>query len=198
MTLYTIGHSTRSLEELLEILNSFSVQRLVDIRTIPRSRKNPQFNREALAKQLPKAGLEYAHEKRLGGLRKPKKDSINTAWENASFRGYADYMETEDFQEGLNELIEGSQGAITAIMCAESVPWRCHRSLVADALTVRGIKTVHLMAPGMSLPHTVTRFARVQGTRLVYDLDLGEKKKAPKRSKASKPLKRGPNSAAGG
>ena len=131
--LWTIGHSTRPIEEFVSLLKAHGIQQLVDVRTVPRSRYNPQFNTEMLAESLVHAAVHYRHSGGLGGLRKPKKDSINTGWRNASFRGYADYMQTEQFGEALNELMAYGTNDKTAIMCAEAVPWRCHRSLIADA-----------------------------------------------------------------
>ena len=169
MRLYTIGHSTRSLDELVEALRSFGVDLLVDIRTIPRSRHTPQFNREALSRTLPERGIRYAHLKALGGLRKPRRDSANTGWRNAGFRGFADYMDTPEFAAALEELrgLIGGAGS-AAIMCAEAVPWRCHRSLVADALTAQGDTVLHIMAPGKAQPHALTPFARVERGRVSY------------------------------
>jgi uncharacterized protein (DUF488 family) len=169
MRLYTIGHSTRTLDELVDALRSFGVRLLVDVRTIPRSRHVPQFNREALGRRLPRRGIRYAHLKTLGGLRKPRPDSRNTAWRNASFRGFADYMETPEFAEALDELrgLAKDVGP-AAIMCAEAVPWRCHRSLIADALTARGHVVLHIMGPGAARPHVLTPWARVDGARVTY------------------------------
>ncbi|MDX1390334.1 MAG: DUF488 domain-containing protein, partial [Acidobacteriota bacterium] len=131
----TIGHSTRKLEDLIEMLEAHGVKLVVDVRTVPRSRRNPQFNKDSLPEHLRRSGIDYRHEPRLGGLRKPDKDSINSAWQNASFRGYADYMQTDEFATALADLIELARRQPLAVMCAESVPWRCHRSLIADALT---------------------------------------------------------------
>ena len=142
----TIGHSTRPVEEFIDILTAHGVQLVADVRTIPRSRHNPQFNSDALATSLKAFGISYLHMSGLGGLRHAKKDSLNQGWENASFRGFADYMQTEEFEEGLRELVEAAKEGNTVIMCAEAVPWRCHRSLIADALLVHGIKTQHIMS----------------------------------------------------
>ena len=136
--LYTIGHSTRTADALVELLRAHRIEMLVDVRTIPRSRHNPQFNRDALAQSLAAAGIDYAHHPALGGLRHPRKDSVNLGWRNASFRGYADYMQTAEFARALDALEALADARRTAIMCAEAVPWRCHRGLIADALTVRG------------------------------------------------------------
>lgn len=169
---YSIGHSTRSLEELVALLHEYGVGVLADIRTAPGSRRLPQFGRASLASELPRRGLAYVHLPELGGFRKPRPDSRNTAWRNASFRGYADYMETPEFEAGLERLIglrggAGSGGAL-AMMCAEAVPWRCHRSLVADALFARGLVVQHILGPGDLRPHTLTPFARVDGTDTFY------------------------------
>ncbi len=169
MRLYTIGHSTRTLDELVDALKSFGVRTLVDIRTVPRSRHVPQFNQDMLNQTLPKRGIRYRHFPGLGGLRKPRADSQNTAWRNSSFRGFADYMETQEFSDALDELRMLSQEAgPVAIMCAEAVPWRCHRSLVADALVARGDAVVHIMGPGKGNSHELSSWARVEGTRVTY------------------------------
>ncbi len=169
MRLYTVGHSTRTLDELVEALRHVGVDLLVDIRTIPRSRHTPQFNREALSRTLPRRGIGYRHLKALGGLRKPRPDSRNTAWRNASFRGFADYMESPEFAAALGELRTLARAAgLAAIMCAEAVPWRCHRSLVADALTAQGDTVLHIMGPGKAQPHALTPFARVEEGQVTY------------------------------
>lgn len=164
----TIGHSTRLLDALIAALEANGVNRLVDIRTIPRSRHNPQFNRETLAAALPAAGIAYEHRPGLGGLRHPQKDSPNRGWRNSSFRGFADYMQTSAFAHEIEALIAQARRERIAIMCAEAVPWRCHRSLVADALGVRGVPVEHIMNEGHCVPHKLTPFARVEGTRLTY------------------------------
>jgi uncharacterized protein (DUF488 family) len=166
--LFTIGHSTHPIDEFLAILKSHAIERLVDIRTVPRSRHNPQFNRESLPSSLAAAGIGYVHMPGLGGLRLPRKDSINTGWRNDSFRGYADYMQTADFGRSLEELIALASSEHIAIMCAESVPWRCHRSLVADALTARGIAVRHIMSSTSAKAHVLTPFVHVDGRRLTY------------------------------
>jgi uncharacterized protein (DUF488 family) len=171
----TIGHSNRSIEEFLDILCAHRVEQLFDVRTIPKSRYNPQFNRDTLAGSLAAAGIAYTHLPGLGGLRHPRKDSTNTGWRNDSFRGYADYMETTEFKQNLGQLLTLEAGRMTAIMCAEAVPWRCHRSMIADALTARGVPVVHLMGAAKSHPHKLTSFARVEGGRVSYpspELDL--------------------------
>lgn len=171
----TIGHSNRPLAEFIEMLKAHTVQRLVDVRTIPRSRYNPQFNRESLPQTLGVEGIDYVHMPGLGGLRHPRKDSRNTGWRNLSFRGYADYMETPEFEEHLAELLRMESEKRVAIMCAESVPWRCHRSMIADALTARGITVRHIMSVSKANVHTLTSFAQVAGTQVTYpssDLEL--------------------------
>jgi uncharacterized protein (DUF488 family) len=167
----TIGHSTHSLEEFLDLLKTHEVKQLADVRTIPKSRHNPQFNGGDLAKALRKNRIRYVHLPGLGGLRHPRKDSINTAWRNASFRGYADYMQTPEFQGGLKELMDLAGDRPTAIMCAEAVPWRCHRSLIADALLARGVPVEHIMSKSSRKSHTYTPFAKVEGERVIYPGD---------------------------
>ena len=164
----TVGHSTRAIDDFVELLRQHGVERLVDIRTIPRSRRNPQFNSEALAKSLRRQGIDYAHIKELGGLRHARRDSINTGWRNASFRGYADYMQTEEFQEAVRHLLQLCAEKRCALMCAEAVPWHCHRSLLADALTARGIVVAHIMSGSHSQVHDITPFARIEGGRVTY------------------------------
>ncbi len=166
--LFTIGHSTRPIEEFLALLKAYVIQRVVDVRTIPRSRWNPQFGIEVLPQTLNGAGIDYLHMSTLGGLRHPKHDSSNTGWRNASFRGYADYMQTEEFEKALDELVALARERPLAIMCAEAVPWRCHRSLVADALTVRGLAVKHITGLTKASPHRLTPFAKVEGTRILY------------------------------
>ncbi len=168
MAILTVGHSNRTIEELIAMLQANGVEQLVDVRTIPKSRHNPQFNSDALAGSLRGAGIEYTHIPGLGGLRHPRKNSINTAWRNASFRGYADYMQTPQFDEGLEELIALARTRRIAIMCAEAVPWRCHRSLIADALTARGIAVEHIMSATSRKPHSYTPFAKVEDGRVTY------------------------------
>jgi uncharacterized protein (DUF488 family) len=163
-----IGHSTRPLEELVELLRSCHVATLADVRTIPRSRRNPQFERAALERALPAAGIRYVHLGRLGGLRHARKDSANGAWRNASFRGYADHMETGEFEEGLVELRTLAREGPVAVMCAEAVPWRCHRSLLADALYARGVVVQHIVGRGRTRPHRLTPFAALRGRRVTY------------------------------
>lgn len=167
-TLYAVGHSTRSTRELLELLRAHGVEQVVDVRTIPRSRHNPQFNGPALARSLRAAGLRYRHLKALGCLRHARPDSVNLGWRNASFRGYADYMQTEDFAAGLARLEQVAARRPTVIMCAEALPWRCHRSLIADALTVARWRVLHIQSRKTARPHKRTPFLRVRSGRLVY------------------------------
>ena len=168
--LYTIGHSTRTADALVELLRAHGIETLVDVRTIPRSRHNPQFNRDALAQSLAAADIEYAHHPALGGLRHPRKDSVNLGWRNASFRGYADYMQTAEFARALDALEALADARRTAIMCAEAVPWRCHRGLIADALTVRGRPVLHIQSAAPAAPHRPTPFMRTVEGRPVYPL----------------------------
>lgn len=164
----TIGHSTRPLNEILALLKAHGVECVVDVRTIPRSRRNPQFNSDALDDSLRKAHIGYAHRKELGGLRHPAKDSINTGWRNDGFRGYADYMQTPEFDAALADLIEFTRTKRCAIMCAEAVPWRCHRSLISDALVVHKVPVEHIMSRTLREPHALTPFALVRGTQITY------------------------------
>jgi uncharacterized protein (DUF488 family) len=173
--MYTIGHSTRSLDEFVALLCAHHVARLVDVRTIPRSRRHPQFNREALPGPLGDAGIAYVHMGGLGGLRKPHAGSINTAWRNAGCRGYADYMQTREFETDLTALLDHAGATPTAIMCAEVVPWRCHRSLIADALAVRGVEVFHIIGLAPAERHELTPFARIDGVRITYPADGQER-----------------------
>lgn len=167
--IFTIGHSTRSLDEFLDLLRENAILRLVDVRTIPRSRHNPQYEQTALVKSLPEAGVEYVYSKELGGLRPPVKDSVNTSWRNASFRNYADYMQTAEFGRAIDHLTSLLKEKPTVIMCAEAVPWRCHRSLIGDALLVRGVKVYDIIGPHKISEHSLTPFASVNGTDIVYN-----------------------------
>lgn len=168
LTVYTIGHSTRTREDLIDLLHAHGVTQLADVRTIPRSRRNPQFNMETLPGALRASGIDYAHFPCLGGLRRPRRDSMNTAWQNASFRAFADYMQTPEFSAGLGELLSVARRRPTAIMCAEAVPWRCHRSLIADALVVRQARVEHIPSGKRCQPHTLTPFARLRGLDISY------------------------------
>jgi hypothetical protein len=178
----TIGHSTHPIERFMELLRQHGVERLVDVRTLPRSRHNPQFNGEALAKSLEHEGMAYAHLKELGGLRHPRADSINTGWRNASFRGYADYMQTDEFEKALRRLLQLCAEKRCAVMCAEAVPWRCHRSLLADALLARGVAVEHILSGSRRDVHSFTPFARIQNDRVVYP---GAEAEAPRKKAAA-------------
>jgi uncharacterized protein (DUF488 family) len=167
-TIFTVGHSTRPLEEFIELLKAHGVQRVIDIRSIPRSRHNPQFNRESLGPGLRKAKIAYVHLRKLGGLRHAKPDSKNLGWHNASFRGFADYMQTSEFQKNLDILITLAQSERIAIMCAEAVPWRCHRSLIADALLARGIEVREITSAIRSQLHTLTPWGKINGRQVTY------------------------------
>jgi uncharacterized protein (DUF488 family) len=166
--IFTIGHSTLPIDKFLDMLEAHGIRQLVDVRTIPKSRRNPQFGQDQLAASLEQHGIRYVHLPGLGGLRHARKDSINTGWKNASFRGYADYMQTPAFAQNLAQLIELAAAGPTAIMCAEAVPWRCHRSLIADALTARGITVEHILSATSRKSHTYTPFARVEGESVTY------------------------------
>src|SRR5579859_2545753 len=189
----TVGHSTRTLVEFIGLLQAHAVSRVVDVRTVPRSRHNPQFNQTSLPRALKKAGLGYVHLPGLGGLRHAKRDSINVGWRNASFRGFADYMQTPEFEQSLDELIRLSNQDHIVLMCAEAVPWRCHRSLIADALLVRGIRTEDIMSPTRNQVHTLTPFARVRGMNITYPTEVSRsnpkkppaKRLGPRQSKKS-------------
>jgi uncharacterized protein (DUF488 family) len=171
---HTIGHSSRSVDDLVELLRAFHISTVVDVRTIPRSLHNPQFGRDRLRAALRARRLRYAHVPELGGLRKPLKISPNMGWRNASFRGFADYMMTEEFEAGLQKLQDMAIGAHTALMCAEAVPWRCHRSLIADALVARGASVEHIISSLVrTTPHRLTSFAVVDGSRVSYPTDEG-------------------------
>ena len=168
LSIFTVGHSTRPIDTFTELLQGHSVGRLVDIRTMPRSRHNPQFNTEALLESLAQVGIGYTHQPGLGGLRHTTAASPNQGWRNKSFRGYANYMQTPAFDVSLEEVIALAQNEPIALMCAEAVPWRCHRSLVADALLARGIPVHELVNPQKREPHKLTRFAKVEGARVTY------------------------------
>ncbi len=169
----TIGHSTRELVLFLHLLQAHCVTRLVDVRTIPRSRHNPQFNQETLPAALRSAGISYTHMAGLGGLRHARPDSPNKAWRNLSFRGYADYMQTPEFKENLQALIDLTRQERVALMCAEAVPWRCHRSLIADALVAQGFGVEHIMSATHCQKHTLRPWAVVKGKRLTYPPEAG-------------------------
>lgn len=170
---WTIGHSTHTFEQFLAVLTSFNIEVLVDVRNFPGSRKFPQFNKESLELSLPKYDIRYVHLKSLGGRRKANPDSKNTAWRSASFRAYADYMETSEFKAGIEELVAYASHYRTAYMCSEAVWWRCHRSLISDYLKVRGWKVMHISAPGKSAEHPYTQPARIVNGKLDYGAGEG-------------------------
>jgi len=168
LTVLTIGHSTRTIGEFIQLLQVHGVTRLVDVRTVPRSRHNPQFNRDTLRASLKAVRISYKHMTALGGFRHTVPDSPNLGWNNVSFRGFADYMQTSEFTRGLDALIELAEKKRSALMCAEAVPWRCHRSLIADALLIRGIKVEDIMSLERCQNHRLTSFAKVRGRRITY------------------------------
>ena len=165
--IYTIGHSTHSADAFLALLRMHGVTQLADVRTMPMSRRHPHFNRDSLEKFLAASGIRYRHLGGLGGLRKPKRDSTNTAWKHPSFRGYADYMETEAFERAFRELVVFASAGPTAVMCAEAVWWRCHRQLLADALLVQGVPVWHIVGAGAK-PHEMSAFARIRDGKVIY------------------------------
>lgn len=169
-TIWTIGHSTRPIEEFLALLAEYGIQTVADVRSFPGSRKYPQYGKDALAETLSEHGIGYQWFQILGGRRRVAANSPNTAWRNASFRGYADYMSTPEFAQGLTELLELAGRSRTALMCAEAVWWRCHRSMVSDALCVRGIKVLHIMDAKHSAVHPMTSPARIEDGQLTYTL----------------------------
>lgn len=166
--IFTVGHSTHPIEEFVALLKAHGIEQVADVRTVPKSRHNPQFWQDQLEKSLPAEGIAYAWLEALGGLRHSTKDSPNTGWRNTSFRGYADYMQTDAFTSGLEELLALSDDTTTAIMCAEAVPWRCHRSLIGDALLVRDVEVFDIMSPTQAKPHSLTSFAHVDGLTITY------------------------------
>jgi uncharacterized protein (DUF488 family) len=168
LVVLTIGHSTRTAQEFIRLLKAHGVKRLVDVRTVPRSRHNPQFNRSRLSPTLHSSRIHYRYMPGLGGFRRARSDSANTGWHNSGFRGFADYMQTPEFRANLRDLIELARQERIAVMCAEAVPWRCHRSLIADALSVRGIEVREISSVGRTRLHTMTPWARVKGTRVSY------------------------------
>ena len=170
----TIGHSTRPLPGLIELLQANGVSRVVDVRTVPRSRRNPQFNRETLPDALRAVGIDYVHMPEMGGLRHPRADSPNAGWRNDSFRGFADYMQTPEFEANLQRLMDMARDGRIALMCAEAVPWRCHRSLIADALILRGNPVEHIMSKTRRSRHELTAWARVDGNSITYPPEPAE------------------------
>jgi uncharacterized protein (DUF488 family) len=168
LVVMTIGHSARPAKEFIHLLKAHGVQRLVDVRTVPRSRHNPQFNRGELSRVLHSARLHYRYMPGLGGFRHARRNSVNTGWRNASFRGFADYMQTPEFWKHLDELMELAKSERIAIMCAEAVPWRCHRSLIADALLARGMEVREITSATRTQPHTLTPWGKITGTQVTY------------------------------
>ena len=168
VSVFTIGHSTRPIDEFIHLLKSHDVGRIIDVRTVPRSRFNPQFDVAQLPGSLRNAGIEYTHLPGLGGLRKPRSDSANGGWRNASFRGYADHMQSAVFKESLEQCLALATNERVALMCAEAVPWRCHRSLIADALVARGVDALEIVSDARVRPHVLTPFARVDGIEVTY------------------------------
>src|SRR6059036_2310723 len=168
LKLWTIGHSTRSIDEFIEALKSFEIRTLADVRSFPGSRRCPQFNKENLRDSLAEAGIDYIHLPDLGGRRRAKPDSLNMAWQSKTFRGYADYMETEAFQKGIARLLEAARERRTAIMCAEAVWWRCHRSLISDYLKANGVEVIHILDANKAEPHPFTSAARIINGALSY------------------------------
>jgi uncharacterized protein (DUF488 family) len=166
--IYTVGHSTRTIEDFAKLIKAYGIEIVVDVRTIARSRHNPQYNEDTLRTSLKEQNISYIHMEGLGGLQHTTKASVNQAWENLSFRGYADYMQTPEFVENLHQLIQLASEKQTVIMCAEAVPWRCHRSLIGDALTIRHIPVEDIMSEKSSKHHKVTSFAHVEGETITY------------------------------
>lgn len=171
LVVFTIGHSSRSLETFIGLLQAHGVQRVVDVRTIPRSRHNPQFNRETLPRALRSFDIGYVHIPDLGGLRHPRQDSPNTGWRTPGFRGFADYAQTPEFEASLEKMIGLAKQKQLTVMCAEAVPWRCHRSLIADGLVVRGVCVEHILSATRRQVHSLTPWAKVEGTRIIYPFE---------------------------
>ena len=170
LTILTIGHSTRTMEEFVDLLEAYGVTLVLDVRSVPRSRHNPQFNKETLPSSLKKYGIKYIHMPDIGGLRRPKHDSVNLAWRNSSFRGYADYMQTKEFTDNLLKIIALARENCLVLMCAEALPWRCHRSLISDALVVRHVKVEHIISATSLINHQLNEMAHVEGTKITYPL----------------------------
>jgi uncharacterized protein (DUF488 family) len=168
VTIFTIGHSTRPIDTFLDLLAGHRIERLVDVRKVPQSRHNPQFGQERLAQSLRTAGIQYTHMPGLGGLRRPRPESVHAGWRNTGFRGFADYMQTPAFDASLGECIQLATDERVVLMCAEAVPWRCHRSLIADALLVRGVDVSEITSVTRARPHVLTPWARVEGTHIIY------------------------------
>lgn len=169
MVVHTVGHSTLTLEAFLELLSAHGIDAVVDVRSFPGSRRHPHFARERLAAALAERGIEYAWLPALGGRRKGRPDSPHAAWRSESFRAYADHMDGDEFRAGLADLLAIAARRRAAVMCAEAVPWRCHRQLLSDALLARGVRVLHATGPGPAADHTLTPFARLEGERIVYD-----------------------------
>jgi uncharacterized protein (DUF488 family) len=184
-TVLTVGHSNRSLEEFLHLLQAHQATLVVDVRKMPRSRNDPQFNGDTLPQALNEAGIGYLHMPGLGGLRRRQPNSPNTGWKNASFQGYADYMQTPEFKTSLQELLERTCGQPTVLMCAEAVPWRCHRSLIADALVVRDISVEHILSASKTQSHVLKPWAKVRGTTITYPPPTEEPSETASRSEMS-------------
>lgn len=170
LTIYTVGHSTRSIEEFIEILKTYNITMLIDIRALPQSRHNPQFNKDKLSNTLKLCGIKYLSLPNIGGLRHPKKDSINLALETSAFRGYADFMQTKEFTENLLKLVVLAKENCLTLMCAEALPWSCHRNLISDALMVRHIQILHIISKDSSIKHQLNELAHVTGTKISYPL----------------------------
>jgi uncharacterized protein (DUF488 family) len=170
LVVFTIGHSTRTIEEFVELIKTYAVNLVVDVRTVPRSRHNPQFNKETLPNTLKPEGIKYIHMPEIGGLRRPKHDSVNLAWKNMGFRGYADYMQTKEFTDSLLKIIALARENHLVLLCAEALPWRCHRSLISDALLVRHVKVEHIISATSCLNHQLNDMAQVEGTKITYPL----------------------------
>ncbi len=175
----TIGHSTRTLEEFTELLQIYGITLLIDVRTVPRSRHNPQFNKEVLPEHLKRFGIKYVHLPEIGGLRHPKPNSINLALKNASFRGYADYMQTKEFTEALLKIMTLARENRVALMCAEALPWRCHRNLISDALVARHVRVLHIISKTSTIAHRLSETANIEGYKVTYPL---YRKATPQRS----------------
>jgi uncharacterized protein (DUF488 family) len=173
--IYTIGHSTLPLPEFIGILKAYRITVVVDIRSIPRSRHNPRFNQDTLDKALQQAGIRYHHCAELGGFRRARKDSVNTAWTSRAFRGFADYMQTPAFSQALTKLIELAEKETVALMCAEGNPYRCHRRLIADALIVQDTRVMHIATRRSATWHTMTPFARIQDRTITYPAEEQER-----------------------
>lgn len=170
LQIFTIGHSTRTLNEFIGLIKNYGISLVVDVRTVPRSRHNPQFNKESLPAILKTNNIKYIHMPEIGGLRHPKRDSENLAWRNSGFRGYADYMQTQEFTDNLLKIIVLAKENCLALMCAEALPWRCHRSLISDALVVRHLKVEHIISLTSCINHELNEMAHVEGTQITYPL----------------------------